>query len=1151
MFTTLDAEKTGVVTTNNYADHAMWDSRYHEFEVGAIGTGVTIGDYDGDDRPDLFVVSKTETSRLFRNLGNFRFEDVTTTAGIHDTGATPHYWTQGATFADVDNDGWLDLYLCRNSAPNRLYINQRDGTFREEAAARGLDLSDGSTMASFCDYDRDGWIDLYLQTNLLDNAVSPIGQDDHLYRNNGDGTFIDVSREAGIALGPTQGNSATWWDYNQDGWPDIYIANDFAVRDWLFRNNKDGTFTEVLDDVVPHTPYSSMGSDIGDINNDGWIDFLVTDMAASTHVKDQRTMAETRGRTADPANDSKEVPNYLWNALFINTGTDRMLEAAFLAGITATDWTWSVRFEDLDNDRLVDLHVTNGMHREIHNSDLLYRMMTAEAAEDRIRVARSGPILKEANLAYRNLGDLEFEEVGRQWGLDKFGVSFGAAFGDLDGDGDLDIVHGNYLAGATVLRNDSQTGHRVLIDLRGVASNRYGIGAVVRIETESGKQIRQLMLARGFFSSSEPVIHFGLGEDEVIQRLEVSWPSGHLQTYENLPANQRYTITESTTQNRPTGDPASKPAAQFSEVSEETNLSWRSREAIIDEIAQQRLLPRRLNRLGPALAAGDLTGSGDDDILVGGTMVESAHILLNTGNAQFTPANDPSKNSAKPVNDGPILLFDADADGRTDILATKGGNSLPVGSPEYQPKLFLNTGEGIKNAPEGMMPAMPLVVGAAVAADFDRDGRLDVFLGGRAVPGFYPEPARSVLLANRGDRFEDVTKSIAPALQEIGMVTAALWSDVDNDGWLDLCLTLEWGHVKCFRNNEGRGFEDWTIESGFVTAGTGWWDAITATDLNNDGRPDYVIGNAGLNTRFRANASEPALLFYGEFRRGRSPIPIEAKYDNGDIVPLRSRKELSAAIPSIKRQFRQNDLFAESTLEEIVGQEPLAAAQRFEATELRSGALMSQADGGFEFQALPRIAQIAPIQGLVVGDFNGDGNSDVCAVQNSYAPSPVTGRFDGGLGQLLLGDGRGGLEPVRPLVSGIVVPGDANALVVTDFNGDHWPDLIASRSHSTTLAFRNEGSAGGTPLAISLHGPAGNPTAIGARVTLAHANGTRQTSEVYAGSGYWSQSSATLFFGYTDENPAHVVRVRWPDGRETETPVDSGANVLAIAAPSP
>jgi len=1057
MFVQMAPEATGIRTTNQYADPRMWNELYHEFEIGAIGTGVAIGDYDGDGRPDVFVVSKTETCRLFRNLGNWKFEDVTEKAGVLDRGQAAGIWKQGAAFADVNNDGKLDLYLCRYNAPNLLYLNQGDGSFRESGKASGLDVVDASSMAAFCDYDRDGWLDVYLQTNLLNNAEHPSGQRDYLFHNNRNGTFTDVSASAGISPDETQGHSASWWDYDSDGWPDLYVANDFAAPDFLYRNNRDGTFTNVINQVVPHTPYSSMGADQGDLNNDGRIDLMVAEMAASTHQKDMRTMADTRSRTKDPRDGATAVPNYLHNAIYLNTGTRRMLEAAYLMGLAHTDWTWSVRFEDLDNDGRLDAFITNGMHREIHNTDLLNRMMTAESAAERVRLARSGPVLVETNFAFRNLGDLRFENNGRAWGLDQKGVSFGTAFGDLDGDGDLDMVYTNYEAGVTVLRNDSDSGHRIIVELRGTSSNRFGVGATLRLSSPAGVQVRQLVLARGYMSTSEPVLHFGLGADATVSRLEVSWPSGHTQVFENLPVDQRYVITEPAgTANPPTGA-KSEPVTQFEEVSQAANLSWVAREEAIDEIAQQRLLPLRFNRRGPGLAVGDINGDGQADILMGGTTLDEARILFGSPAKKYVELKLPKAATGNTVNDGPLLIFDADGDGRNDLLITKGGNSQPAGMPDYQPRLYLNTGSGLQLAPPETLPALSISTGAVAAADYDHDGRLDVFIGARMLPGMYPETPRSALLANQGGKFVDVTDTLAPGLREVGLVTGALWSDADGDGWLDLLLTLDWGQVKCFHNNQGRGFEDWTDRAGFAAAGTGWWQSMATADFNGDGQPDYVVGNVGLNTQYHADPNHPALLFYGEFKEGAGPLIVEAHYEGEKFYPWRCRKDLSAAIPAVLQRFPRNDFYARATLGEILGEQRLAAARRFAATELRSGVFLSQPDHRFRFEPLPPIVQIAPLQGIVAGDFDHDGKADIYAVQNSYAPTPVVGRFDGGLSQLLRGDGQGRFTPVTPAESGLVVPGDAKALVVLDLDNDGWPDFLVSRNNDTTLAFRNKG----------------------------------------------------------------------------------------------
>jgi hypothetical protein len=1132
LFTELSPASTGIVTTNRYDDPRMWSTLHREYEVGAIGSGVAVGDYDSDGKPDIFIVSKVESGRLFRNLGHWHFEDVTKAAGVEDDSGV---WKQGAAFADVNNDGLLDLYICRFNAPCRLYINQGDGTFKDEAAARGLAVVDACGMAYFEDYDRDGWIDVYIQTNLKDASSSPGGQRDYLFHNNGDGVFTNVTDPAGILAEPTQGHSAAWWDYNNDGWPDLYVANDFAPPDFLYRNNRDGTFTNVIDEVLPHTPYSSMGSDQGDVNNDGRIDLLTVDMAGTTHEFTQRGLTDSRAKADSLRNERLDTAvEEFYNALYLNTGIGRCLEAAHLAGLAGTNWTWSTRFEDLDNDGRLDLFVTNGMDREQNNLDMITKRLAAVDPYQRIRITKASPVLKQANLAFANRGNLRFEEVGRQWGLDQVGVSFGAAFGDFDGDGDMDLIYTNYQHGATILRNDSQHGSSVMIALRGTASNRFGVGARVEATTKSGTQVRQLVLGRGYLSTSEPVVHFGFGDDQTIECLKIIWPSGKTQSIQGLAAGRKYIITEPGGSAAANSQPAPR-VTRFTEISRSLGLHLTQREETLEGTIPQSLLPRRFNRRGPGIAVGDIDGDGIDEIVLGATSVDGAK-LLRRESSNYRPVKIGPLGAKPAIDDGPPLIFDANGDGANDVLFTAGGAALPAEAPEYEPRLWLNNGHGgFISAPEGTLPSEPISVGAAIAADFDRDGSLDLFLGGRLFPGDYPEAPTSALLLSRGGRLMDLTKSFAPGLREVGLVTSALATDVDDDGWIDLVVTLEWGGVRFFRNRQGHGLVDASAEWGFDTAGSGLWTSLAAADFNHDGHLDYAVGNLGLNTEYTTSRAFPLRLFAGDFAGSGQPQLVEAYDVDGSLFPVASRDELAEKIPAVRRRFRSNDRYAAATLEEILGKEALAKADVYLAGEIRSGVLVSQPSGRYQFVPLPRYAQIAPVQGLVAADFDGDGNDDLLLVANDYSAISAIGRWDSGLGWLLRGDGQGGFQVVPPAKSGWIVPGNAKALVLVDLDGNGCPDAIASRNNQSALAFRNAGSNGNRLVAVRLHGRGGNPDAIGACVTLISGDRSLQMVEIHAGGGYASQSTTTAFFSIPNKLATGAkFRIRWPSGSFTE-----------------
>ena len=1131
-FTKISPQVSGLLTQNDYDDPSMWGSRYMVFSQGAVGTGLAAGDYDGDGRPDLYVVSKTEPNKLFRQVGDFEFEDVTDKAGVPGG----RFWGTGATFVDIDNDGDLDLYTCQYFDANHLYINQGDGTFKERAKNFNLDVWSSSVMAYFSDYDRDGDLDVYVVTNslILESTLEYSAADpDYLFRNNGDQTFSDVTRQSGVQHNG-QGLAAVWWDFNLDGWPDLYVANDNVDEDHLYRNNGDGTFTDVLKASVPHTAYFSMGADFGDIDNDGLFDLFVADMQSTTHFKRKVMMGEMGGPLARQF-DRQPVPQYMRNALYLNTGTERFMEGAYLYGIASTDWTWSVKFGDLDNDGRLDLHVTNGMIRSFIDADMDKRLRDT-TIEEEARIMKESPVLRESNLAYRNDGSSRFEEVSQLWGLNHFGVSFGAVFVDFDRDGNLDIAVNNYQESVTLYRNNLGEAHnRALFELRGSVSNSHGIGSTVTLESDSGKQIRYLSPARGIFSSDEPVVHFGLGTDQKINRLVINWPSGHRQEFTDLSPNRRYVVREPEGEvrgSRPVRD--EEPSPLFEEVSAKygLNIMRSERDADAYEYARQPLLPYRMSKLGPGLAWGDADSDGKADLFVAGPAGEAGLLLLR-GDDRYAEVEFHKDADAE---DMAPLWFDADGDGDDDLFLTRGSVECEEGATVLQDLLYLNDGRGhFEKASDGTIPGSLVSTGAVAAADFDRDGDLDLFVGGRVIPGRYPLAPESGLWENREGRFVDVTDEWASGLRKVGMVTSALWSDTNDDGWVDLLLTTEWGPITVFQNRRD-SFKNVTAQMGTAEI-KGWWNSLAGGDIDGDGDIDYVAGNIGLNTKYHAGVEKPLLLYYGDFSAtGGTLNLVEAEFENDDLFPIRGKSCSTGAMPFLSERFPTFRSWGTALLKEIYVPETLESCTQYTINELSSGVFINSGDGSFEFQPLPRIAQISSAYGLVIQDFDGDGFADIFMAQNFFQPQVETGRYDGGISLLLRGEENGSFTPVPPGESGLVIPGDAKAATACDLNDDGWPDLVVSRNNSSCLAFQNRLIKGRNSFSVSLRGRQGNPKALGAKITVELTDGRRRSAEIYAGSGYLSQSTPEVFFGYLDGNEPKTITVRWPDGQTSTHP---------------
>jgi hypothetical protein len=958
-------------------------------------------------------------------------------------------------------------------------------------------------------------------------------------RNDG-GRFTDVTRAAGLS-GDGYGNSVTWWDFNGDGWLDLCVGNDYNSADRLLLNNKDGTFADTAALVLPHTTWFSMGADVADVNNDGRLDFMMADMSNTTHYMSKLSMGEM-GPFYPLLRES--VPQqFMRNTLFINTGTPRFQEAALMAGVASTDWSWAIKFGDYDNDGRVDVFVTNGVSRMFNDAD--HRRSTEEfTSTSEWDYYEKQPPLRMKNLAFKNEGGLQFRKTGEAWGLDFEGMTYSAASGDLDGDGDLDLVSCNLDDPVHLHRNESTAGHVVRVRLRGAGGNSHGIGARVELTGQTtGRQVRQLIPDTGFLSCNEPILHFGLGGDTKFA-LTVFWPSGHVQSFAELHADHLHEITEPGAPATPQRLPDDETPPLFTLAS----AGLVHRETPFNDYAREPLLPNAMSQWGPGLAAGDVDGDGDDDLFMGGAARFPGKLLRNQGGGRFVPSFQSVFEQDAAAEDMGAVFFDADSDGDQDLFVASGGNECEPGDAVLRDRLYLNDGRGqLTSAPPGAVPDLRDSGGAVAVADFDRDGDLDVFAGSRGVPGRYPETPESRLLQNNGGTFTDITDRSAPGLRLSGLVTGAVWTDADNDGWIDLLTSNEWGPLKFFHNRNGQ-LADETKDAGLGSF-PGWWNSLAAADIDHDGDIDLVAANFGLNTKYKASPEHPELIFFGDLDGSGKMNIVEAKFEKDTLYPVRGLSCSSHAMPEIRKRLPTSRAFASASLKDIYG-ERLDRALRLECHTLDSGVFLNDGRACFAFQPLPREAQISPGFGISLADVNGDGHGDCLVTQNFSSPQIETGRMNSGVGQLLLGNGQGGWQVLGPRQSGVVLPGDGRALTTVDFEDDGTPDFVAAMNHGPAAALKNAASSGHRRLKVRLDGTKGNPTAVGARVTVNCGQLPRQTAEVSAGGGYLSQQSSTLFFGLGKEPGDAIVQVRWPGGNVTTHTAAPGVLTLSVKAPN-